>query len=313
MRRPIPRRKAALRGHWRWLLIPLLFLAGCHEDEGSAYQPQFSDRPAFEEQVYVFGVHPLHNPERLFAVYQPLVDHVNHHLGTVRLKLEASRNYAAYEEKLYAGAFHFALPNPYQVINALKHDYRVFGKMGDDHNFRGIILVRRDSGIHEVSDLKGKAVSYPAPTALAATMMPQWFLHTHGLNIAKDIDNRYVGSQESSIMNAFLGTTVAASTWPPPWRAFSKERPELAEQMEIRWQTDPLVNNGLVVRRNIPEEHVAAIASLLFSLHTHPEGQTILAAMELSRFEKATDATYEPVKTFLSRFEKEVRPIQEPP
>lgn len=88
--------------------------------------------------------------------------------------------------------------------------------MGDDDNFRGIILVRKDSGIKSVKDLVGKNISYPAPTALAATMMPQWYLHIHGINIHTDITNSYVGSQESSIMNVFLGKSAAGATWPPP-------------------------------------------------------------------------------------------------
>ncbi len=100
---------------------------------------------------------------------------------------------------------------------------------------------------------------------------------------------------------------------PPPWRAFSKVRPELAEQLEVRWQTEPLVNNGLVARRNLPEALVREVGTIMFSLHTHAEGRAILAAMELSRFEKADDATYAPVKAFLARFEQEVRPIRQTP
>ncbi|MEZ4694041.1 MAG: PhnD/SsuA/transferrin family substrate-binding protein [Aliarcobacter sp.] len=50
---------------------------------------------------------------------------------------------------------------------------KVFAKMGDDENFRGIFLVRKDSGIKNFEDLKGKKISYPAPTALAATILPQ--------------------------------------------------------------------------------------------------------------------------------------------
>jgi len=68
-------------------------------------------------------------------------------LKRCELRLEASRNYPAYDKKLFAGHFHFALPNPYQTVTAQKNGYKIFGKMGDDDNFRGIILVRKDSGI----------------------------------------------------------------------------------------------------------------------------------------------------------------------
>ena len=122
--------------------------------------------------------------------------------------------------------------------------------MADDQNFRGIILVRKDSEIKNFSDLKNKVVSYPAPTALAATMMPQMLLYKNGIDINKDIKNIYVGSQESSIMSVFLKKSDAAPAGPPPWKAFIKKRPEIKKQVMIKWQTTALPNNGLVVRKD---------------------------------------------------------------
>lgn len=297
----------------RYLLIlslMIFFLSGCDRDAEVRYIPLYSEIAPLSKNIYIFGIHPLHNPTRLFEVYQPLLNYINARLKGAELRLEASRNYAAYDKKLFGGHFHFSLPNPYQTVTSTGHGYKIFGKMGDDKDFRGIILVRRDSDIEYVSDLKGKIVSYPAPTALAATMMPQWFLHTHGIDIDHDITNDYVGSQESSIMNVYLGRSAAASTWPPPWRAFIKERPEIAEKVMVKWQTAALPNNGLVVRKDVPKAIVDVVSSIIFSLHTHPEGMKILEAMELSRYEVADDETYAPVRRFLKRFEREVRPIR---
>lgn len=302
--------KKALGNFQGFRLLCVLFLtvvlAGCSEDE-TVELPQFGTEKAVDIQVYRFGIHPLHNPSRLHEIFGPVMEYLNEHIDGAQFRVEASRNYAVYDEKLFAGEFEFSLPNPYQTITSLDHGYRVFGKMGDDHNFRGIILVRKDSGINKVEDLKGKPVSYPAPTALAATMMPQYYLNTHGLDVMQDVENRYVGSQESSIMNVYLGDTVAGATWPPPWSAISKERPQLAEELEVKWETEPLPNNGLVVRRDISSDLVDQVADLLFSLHTHAEGQAMLARMELSRFEPANDSTYAPVREFLERFSAEIR------
>jgi phosphonate transport system substrate-binding protein len=288
--------------------ILLLLFAACGNDhEQAPYQPSFSDLPPRQETVYLFGIHPLHNPQRLFEVFGPLMDYLSERIAGVRFKLEASRNYAAYDEKLYALKFHFSLPNPFQTINAVDKGYRVFAKMGDDDNFRGIILVRKDSGIKRVSDLKGRAVAYPAPTALAATMMPQYYLQTHGVNVMQELDNRYVGSQESSIMSVYLRNTAAASTWPPPWRALAKQRPELAVELQVMWETEPLINNSLVVLPEVPEEIVSQVHELLIDLHRNPVGRKILEPMELSRFEDATDATYQVVRDFMQRFSREVQ------
>ncbi|MDR9435265.1 MAG: phosphate/phosphite/phosphonate ABC transporter substrate-binding protein [Thiohalophilus sp.] len=292
------------------LILATGLLTGCERDSSPVYQPQYSESAPDKDPLYLFGVHPLHNPNRLYLTFGPLVDYLNQHIGGVRFKLEASRNYAAYDKKLYAGRFHFALPNPYQTVNSLQHNYHVFGKMADDHNFRGIILARKDKNIRHVGQLKGNAISFPAPTALAATMMPQFYLQTNGLNVTEEIDIRYVGSQESSIMNVYLGNTLAGATWPPPWRAISKERPELAQELEIVWRTEPLPNNGLVVRNDIAPEIVDQVADLLFKLHTDEQGAKILDEIELSKFEPASDTTYKPVVEFLDKFNAQVRPIK---
>ncbi|MBC7951196.1 MAG: phosphate/phosphite/phosphonate ABC transporter substrate-binding protein [Rhodospirillaceae bacterium] len=294
----------------RLLVLPLL-LAGCGPEDGEVYAPRFVDAPPQATETLVFGVHPLHNPHRLFQVYQPLIEHINRGLTGVRLRLEASRNYGEFEKKLTGRAFHFALPNPYQTVISRQLGYGVFGKMADDDQFRGIIITRKDSTIQTPADLRGKAVSYPAPTALAATMLPQYFLQQSGVDVSHDLDNRYVGSQESSIMNTYLGDTAAAATWPTPWRAFVKERPEIAAQLEVKWQTEPLVNNSLIARNDMAPELVAKIGAIIFALDRSEEGRTILARMELSRFEAADDHAYDPVAEFLTRFERDVRPVKE--
>ncbi len=289
----------------------VLAVLGCGDDPPD-YAPSYSEKPAEGKSIYLFGVHPLHNPETLFAVYQPLVDYLNARLDGERLELEASRNYAAFEAKLYARRYAFALPNPYQTVMSLPRGYRVFGKMGDDDQFRGIILVRRDSPLADITDLRGKAVSYPAPTALAATMLPQAFLRQHGLDVTRQVDNRFVGSQESSIMNVYLGNVAAGATWPPPWRKFQMDEPEKAAQMKVKWETPTLPNNGLVVRDDIPPALVDKIGRMLFTLHESEEGRMLLARMPLSRFEAADDGTYRPVIDFLAWFNANVRQVDLP-
>ena len=285
-------------------------LLSCDQQLAEEYNPEYSASSTQKgDEVMILGIHPLHNPKRLHEIFAPIADYLSKNIDGVQIKIEASRNYATFEKKLYSRKFHFSLPNPFQTLNSLKYGYNVFAKMSDDENFRGIFLVRKDSNIKSVMDLKGHAVSFPAPTALAATMMPQYYLQQHGLNVMHDIDIKYVGSQESSIMNVMLGNTKAGATWPPPWRALSKERPVLAKELTVIWQTDFLPNNSLVVRDDIKESTVRQVKKLLLNLHKQPQGKKWLAKMELSKFEEAKNDTYKPVVAFLKRFNKEVRPI----
>jgi len=280
--------------------------SACSPAEPKPYEPTYSSSPVTSARgtEYVFAIHPLHNPKRLFEVYQPLVELINERAGEAfRLKLEASRDYAAFEAKLRAGKFAVALPNPYQSLQAADNGYRIVAKMGSDERFRGIIIVRRNAGIAEIADLKGAAISFPAPTALAATMMPRLFLFRNGLG-RDAFEARYVGSQESAIMNVLLGKTAAAGTWPPPWEAMLRRRPELAEQLMVRWQTEPLVNNGVVVHEALDVRHAELIADVLLDLHRHERGRSILRDMEIARFETADRESFEPVRKFLSEFDQ---------
>lgn len=162
------------------------------------------------------------------------------------------------------------------------------------------------------ADLKGKAVSYPSPTALAACIMPQYFLHTHGVDVNEDIDNQYVGSQESSIMNAYLGLTAAGATWPTPWRAFQREHPAEAAQLMVIWETEPLINNSVMVRDDVPQEIAARVEELLLGLDETAQGVAILKTMETARFLPAKDSDYGVVRDYLARFEAEVRRVGGP-
>lgn len=280
-----------------WALAGLLCLAawGCSRDQDDDYQASYVARPASLEKTpqYTFAVHPLHNPKRLFALYQPLMDTVNRGAkGQFTLRLVASRDYAAFERRLKEGRFSLALPNPLQTLLSQRHGYRIVGKMGDDQSFRGFIVVRRDSGILFAEDLQGKAISFPAPTAVAATMLPKLYLYQRGLNL-NDNDLRYVGSQESAIMNVFLGKTAAAGTWSLPWKLFLENRPEMCAALEVRWTTPPLVNNGLVARDDMPPEHVEQIMKILLALPQSPQGRAILRDIGIPSFEREDTAALE--------------------
>lgn len=261
---------------------------------------------------YRLTPHPLYNPQKLGETFAPLVDYLNRQLPEARVTLEASRDYQAYERKYRAREAQILMPNPWQTIEAMKFGYHVIAMWGDAEDFRGLIIVRKDSGIVTPADLKGKIVSYPAPTALAAAVMPQYFLHTQGIDINKDISNIYVGSQESSIMSVFLRQSVAGASWPPPWRKFQKEHPDEAAQLQVLWETPPLINNSVMVRDDVPQDIRQKIRQALLDLRNTPEGEKVLATLETANFHAADDERYDIVRAYVERFEKAVRPVDMP-
>ena len=293
------------------ILLPFIVTACNRKPEPGG--PRYGDTPGGEARLKVcnVAVHPLHNPVKLAEAYQPLMDYLNKRLTGVRLHLESSRDYASFEKKYRSRGPEFILPNPWQTLQAINSGYLVMATAGEPQDFKGIFIVRKDSGINRPAHLKGKAVSYPSPTALAACIMPQWYLHRHGININRDIENRYVGSQESSIMNAYLGHTAAGATWPPPWRAFVKKHPEEAAKLKIAWETESLINNSFMIRDDLPASLREQILKLLLELHKNEEGRAILHGMETARFIAAGNTDYDLVRRYINRFEQQVRPVEQ--
>lgn len=297
------------------LFLLLLFgsLSGC--SQGPEVQgPQYGTTTpsSLDVTLYRFAVHPLYNPAKLVSAYQPLVDYLNARMQGARLTLEASRDYTDFEEKYDVRKPEIILSNPWQTLQAMKAGYHVIAMAGEPQDFKGLFVVRKDSGLKSPADLKGKAVSYPSPTALAACIMPQYFLYQHGLNINADIENRYVGSQESSMMNVYLGLTAAGATWPPPWRAFQKDHPQEAAELEVIWETESLVNNAVMARDDIPAQIVEQLRVLLVELDKTAEGKSILVGIETARFLAASDDEYDVVRQYISNFERDVRPVEAP-
>ncbi len=295
------------------LFLACMLLAACHQDDDRQAGPRYGNAPKSRKiATYRLAIHPLHNPEHLIKAYMPMIDYLNANIADARFVLEASRDYSSYEAKYRAGEPEFLLPNPWQTLQAIRVGYHVLLMAGDARDFKGIFLVRKGSPIHRPVDVKGKRISYPSPTALAACIMPQLYLQRHGVNVMTEVDNRYVGSQESSINNVLLGLTDVDVTWPPPWRAFGKSHPAEADKLKVIWETPTALNNSVMARDDMPLALQQKLRDLLLALGNTQQGRGILAQMETSRFYTANNASYEPVRQLVRQFEAEVRPVEQP-
>ena len=285
----------------------LLALAACGKADGTAgYAPMLAPPPAASKvPEYVFGVVPMENFRNMYEVFKPIVDHLNARLPNARLVLEVQRGLTEHQEHLRARRFGFSLSNPYHVWFSSQYDgYRIVGKMGDDHAFRGIWLVRRDSGIDTLGDLIGKRICFPPRGTLAATMMTEYDLKQNGMVLARDVKVSYVGSQHASIMQVYLKGVDAGATWPLAWISFQRLYPREAQALEVRFPTASLINQGVLARDDMPAELVDRVAQLMAELHHSQEGRAMLAKVPVSRFERAGTADYDAVRVFLERYQR---------
>ena len=86
------------------IIIFAFVLAACGQHEARKTNDlQYNSKQPEVGKEYVFAIHPLNNPARLFEIYGPLIDYLNRNIPNVKFRLEASRNYEEFEKKLQNG------------------------------------------------------------------------------------------------------------------------------------------------------------------------------------------------------------------
>jgi phosphonate transport system substrate-binding protein len=281
-------------------------LFSCNKENKENYSPSFSKQTTLLDlkNDIIIAPHPFNNPERLNNAFSPLINILNKEIPQYKFKLETSKDYADFNAKIKTKRIEIIIPNPYQTIEAMKFNYHVFAKYADDERFRGILLVRKDSNINKISDLKGKTIAYPAPSAIAAAMMPKVYMMEQGLNVNVDTKTKYVGTQESSILALYHKEVDAACTWPISWELFVNENTKMTDQLKIVFQTDNLVNLSVMARNDVDEKLIENIKKTLMNLSNNVEGQNVLLKFNVSKIIDGNDKSYEKVNIFLNKYKK---------
>lgn len=309
MRIYIDVRLTALRFLRQILAVCLVLgVAACGREQ-EAPKPLYSDKSVVQDGKthYVFSVHPLYNPQLLHQKYQPLMQYLGEQIPGTVFDLDSSNDYADFERKLKEKKADFGLPNPYHAYLSRQWGYHVMARMGNDEAFRGIFIVRKESPIQTPADLRGKVLSYPAPTALAAAMLPQLYLQNHGVDVETDVINQYVGTHNSAIMNAYLKQSAVGVTWPAAWKSFQQSNPNEAAELKVLWETPKLIQNAVVVRDGVPAQVVAQVQTLLVGLQSSEMGKALLQNLDTDGFVPSTDQDFLVVEEFLKEFNAKVK------
>lgn len=255
--------------------------------------------------TYVFGVHPYSSPQDIYLHYTPILRYLESKLPGARFEVEASRDYADYEAKLADRRFHFSLPNPAQTVTSFEHGYRVIAKMTPDDDFRGLFIARAADAPTHPKELTGQSLCFTSPSALAGTLQPLMWLHDQGVDV-KSLKIRHVGSQFSSILNAWSGEYAACGSTSRFFRTWSRANPEKARELKVLWRTPPLPHNAVVARDDVPAEVADRVARALAGLDRDPAVDQSQFRIDQQHFELAGNDAYKPVSDFLRRYERSI-------
>ena len=245
--------------------------------------------PAAEVPVHTLGVVPQFDLRRIQSVWAEVAERVRAATG-IHLRLSLDKDIPGFEKRLHAGEFDFAYMNPYHyVVASRRNGYRALVRDVEAPLF-GIVVVRNDSPITDVSMLDGKTAAFPSPNAMGAALIPRAeFAGKFHIKV-KEL---YVKSHTSSYLNVLLGQADAAGGI---MATFQQQPPEIRDGLRILYETDRHVPHPLAVHPRVPAEVAERVRAALLGLAEEAEGRALLAEIPVRRLGAAGDGDYDPLR-----------------
>lgn len=240
---------------------------------------------AQDPPVYSFGVVPQFEARALADIWLPILAELERRTG-YRFDMRGSATIPVFEASFEAGEFDFAYMNPYHCLVAMEtQGYAPLVRDGSRMLF-GVLVVRKDSPYHAVTDLEGQAISFPAPNALGASLLMRAELTRKvGITFAAV----YAQTHSSAYLNTVLGETAAAGG---VMSTFDQQPPEIRDQLRIIYETQRTPPHPVVAHPRVPAVVRDEVTQALLDMAATPEGQAMLAKIPMVQAVPADASEY---------------------
>src|SRR4030042_4076760 len=262
--------------------------------------------PVFSKQVVPFGFCPKYNPRIMIQLYQPFIDYLNE-TTPYQFEIKLSRVYEDTIDRLGSGEIVIASCGPVSYIKArekydVKPILRALSKDGNPY-YRGIIIVRPDSPIQNLSGLKGKSFAFGRAWSTASHILPEYYLSKANIKL-KDLKRYDFLRHHDSVVNAVLKGQFDAGAV-KDIIAYKSEK----DGLRFIFFTDPIPTVPIVVRRDIAREMVESVKAALLNLDPqNPIHQKRMGEWDEEfkyGFTEASDSDYDSFPKILRTVEKE--------
>ena len=236
-----------------------------------------------------FGVVPQFDARKIQAIWQPILTAVAEKSG-VRLELVGSPSIPDFETQFDGGDFDFAYMNPYHLLKARQAQGYAPLLRDVGRTLYGIVVVRKDSPIHDVSELDGKTVAFPAPNALGASLIPRReFSETFKISIKPT----YVRSHGSVYLNVVTGLADAGGG---VQKTLQEQPANIRDALRIIYRTPQVAPHPIAYHPRVSEEIRNKVMAAFLELGTTPEGRSLLEKVPMKQIGAASMSDYEPLE-----------------
>lgn len=241
------------------------------------------------------GIFPRRNTKVTYRMFNSLASHLTSIIGTP-VKLETAKNFKEFWEKVKQQKYDLVHFNQYHYIVAhANHGYQAI-TMNEENGSRtlsGSIIVRKDSDMNTLADLKGKTIVFGGgPRAMQSFIIPTWLMEKQG--ITKDqYKTEFARTPPNAIFSVYHKQADAAGAGDAALNMKRVQKAIHASELKYLALSDPLPHLPWATSSNITEDQAKQLKSALLSLNNDPFGKIILKKAGLTAIHPAIDIDYD--------------------
>jgi len=243
----------------------------------------------------VLGVFPRRNIKTTYRLFTPLVKYLSFRLDS-EVVLKTTKSFQEFWRNVQQKNYDIVHFNQYHYIVSHKlYNYEVIAANEelDSSTIAGSIIVRKDSGINSVSDLKGKTILFGGGRrAMQSYIGATWLLRNAGLQAGDYIEKFSINPPNTIISTYFKRADAAGSGDSVMFLDNVRSRIDISK-LKILAQTKKMTHLPWAVNDALPMTLREKIQYILTTLNSHTEGKAVLKSAHLSDVLLVTDSDFD--------------------
>jgi len=240
-----------------------------------------------EDIIRVSGI-PDENPTELARKYQPLVDHLQKHLG-VKVVYVPVIDYGAAVSALAAGKIDFAWLGGFTFVQAKVMAGAKPVVMRDiDREFHSVFIANTAAGINKPEEMRGKSFAFGSKSSTSGHLFPRHFLSTEfKIDADKDFAGLpiYSGAHDATVKMVESGKVQSGALNIEVWNRMSAGDKFDKTKVKAIWTTPPFVDYVWTARKDLPAATVQQFANAFLTLDvSKPQDKAVLDLQGARKF-----------------------------
>ncbi len=229
------------------------------------------------------GVFPYLSPNQMVEQLSPLVKRMEQALGR-KIVMVSAPDFLSYVDRTARGEYDLILTAPHMGRLAQKRDgWRLVAMSGQQT--ATVILVRNDSGIKKLEDLRGRKMAVGNWRSVTY-LLAEEALAQKGLTLGKDVEVVETATFSNVVQSVFLGEVAAGATPTLLWDKWVHVNEEQHRALREIFRARPPNPHSFLVMApaGVEEAAVLRLRESLLSFHNTPEGREFLQKSQFESF-----------------------------